>query len=200
MPKSLLTERATSAKSDLWGSPRALAERLVQEFELSHDAAACRMTAVCGGDRYFGPDHEELTWRDALMVERWPARCWINPPFSMLGQFCAKAANEAVMHGVLTVALLPANKWEQAWAHATIPLATEVRLLKGRVTYLEPEVVVPMRTAAEVNLELNPPYYLLNGTYTANAPALFPSCVVVWDGTKPAMTGSGPKWSFWSWR
>jgi hypothetical protein len=190
MAKSILTERATSAKSDLWGSPRALAAMLVSEFDLSWDAAACQTTSVCG-ENYYGPDHAAEEHRDALSAswgQLWKPRFYMNPPFSELSAFCDKAVGEMLL-GATIVALLPANKSEQLWWHTLIPYASEVRWLKGRLTYLEPE-----------SDPENADHYLLNGAYTAGSPALFPSCVVVWDGTKPKGLTGGPRYTFWDWK
>lgn len=92
---------------------------LHQTFQFDWDGAATRENTKVDEGRYFGPDHPNPQWRDALTVS-WHgvfatlgiARpvVWLNPPYTrgMVWPFCKKTVIEAA-HGVTTVLLLPAD-------------------------------------------------------------------------------------------
>ncbi len=167
------------SKADRWGTDRALVCKLAEELtqqEFDWDFAAEDRTNVAPNpDSYFGPDHTHLSKRDALAAS-WSgvARIgFLNPPFTLLPQFVAKAYEER-LKGVCTVAVLPV-KAEQPWWHEFVSKADELRFLKGRLRYIDPE------------------------TGQLGDSARFASCVVVFDGRKPVMAG-GPRVSWWSWR
>ncbi len=177
MPKSDLTAKSTTSKSDVWGTPPRLAQLLVAEFDLRVDVAATAKNTKCEG--YFGPDHDDPLVRDALVIEwrqhTFTPRFFLNPPFSLLPAFVAQAT---VALDSLTVAVLPA-KTEMPWWHLAVPLASEVRFLKARLRYEQPDPET--------------------GVYARGDSALFPSVVVVWDNRRGRLRG-GPRFTWWDWR
>lgn len=202
--KSVLTARSTSSKSDFWGTELALADALVSEFKLNIDAAAMCLNTKCG--YYMGPDHQTESFRDALTVP-WSEifspvvdhpRFFLNPPFSLMNEFIDKVLEEQD-NGLLTVAVLPV-KTETKWWHKAVPHAQEVRLLKGRLYYEElmgALVNAEGKILTEGGLPVVEPDSVLK--YEESNPAIFPSCVVIWNGESPTMTG-GPRFTHWDWR
>jgi hypothetical protein len=185
MPKSNLTEKMTSSKSDLWRTPgtaeepRSIFGSLHREFDFGVDLAALRHNRKLG--RYLGPDHPRPEFRDALRVdwadllarleaiEKRRLAGFVNPPFSLLDEFVEKAWEER-KRGALIVMLNP-QKTETAVYHEVIPHADEIRQLRRRVGYL-----------------------LDDGASTA--PALFSTAVHVFNGRAPILVG-GPRVTWW---
>ncbi len=167
------------SSADRWGTDRALVRKLAAEFcngGFDWDFAAEASTSVASGS-YFGLDSRIVAHQNALTMD-WkvmglPTIGFLNPPFTLLPQFVTKAYEER-LKGVCTVAVLPV-KAEQPWWHQFVPLADELRFLRGRLRYIDPE------------------------TGQLGDSARFASCVVVFDGRKPVMMG-GPRTSWWDWR
>ena len=68
---------------------------------------------------------------------KWHGRCWCNPPYGgEAGQFAAKALMEA--RGGAVVVMLTFARSDTRWWHETVPHASEVVLLRGRVSFERP--------------------------------------------------------------
>jgi phage N-6-adenine-methyltransferase len=139
-----------SKGTDDWSTPDELFAALDAEFNFDIDAAATYESRKLGG--YFGPDHPSAGLRDALAVE-WdqgnpygfgqiPSRVFLNPPYSRVRDFIAKAAEQARKGNATVVCLVPARTdtrwfhdhiWDEQW-HRTRP-GVEVRFIKGRVKF-----------------------------------------------------------------
>lgn len=87
-------------------STMALCMKLAGVTEWDLDAAACE--ASHWAQRWYGV-------RDNGLERPWTGRTWVNPPFSDLGPWVAKAWKEATREGGPSVIamLLPANRAEQ---------------------------------------------------------------------------------------
>jgi site-specific DNA-methyltransferase (adenine-specific) len=144
-----------SRASDLWATPRWLFDELDDEFAFDMDAAATADTALC--PIYRGPDHPIRENRNGLVCD-WAPRTFVNPPFSQVGAFIAKAAEEAAK-GRTVVALVP-SRTDTRWWHAHVWDAArhrsrpgvELRFRKGRLKFGDsknsapfPSVVLVMR-------------------------------------------------------
>lgn len=150
MNTGVLFSRAT----DEWSTPQALYDALHDEFDFDCDCAASASNAK--SVNWFGLDHSEHGRRDALAVSWEAMTCWLNPPYSQVRAFMAKASAEARAGG--TVVCLVPSRTDTRWWHEVVWDAAqhrprhgvEIRFIKGRVKF---------------------------GTATAGAP--FPSVVVV---------------------
>lgn len=121
-----------SRASDEWSTPQAFFDALDAEFGFGLDAAATAENTKC------------LRWlHDALNVD-WPAwerPVWLNPPYSRVGEFIAKADLERD-NGCTVVCLVPART-DTRWYHAHIwdrefhrlRPGVEVRFIKGRLKF-----------------------------------------------------------------
>src|SRR5262245_21214194 len=139
-----------SKATDEWRTPQAFFMDLHEEFGIGLDVAARaenRQTLF-----YLGPDHEDESLRDALMVD-WKRHtgslpwhsgglaCWLNPPYSRCREFIAKAAAEA-RRGCTTVALVP-SRTDTRWWHEHVwddkkhqPRKwVETRFVRGRLKF-----------------------------------------------------------------
>ena len=69
--------------------------------------------------------------------QQWRGQCWANPPYAKeAGQFAAKALKEA-RRGA-TVVMLTFVRSDTRWWHETVPHASELVLLRGRVSFERP--------------------------------------------------------------
>lgn len=130
-----------SSQSDEWATPQDLYDTLDAEFHFTLDAAATFEN--CKTPHYLGPDNLIEGYTDAL-AHHWGYNrvVWLNPPYSQVRQFVAKAAEEAQAGRATIVCLLPARTdtryfhehiWDQQW-HRTRP-GVELRFLKGRLKF-----------------------------------------------------------------
>lgn len=113
--------------SDEWATPWDVVRDLEREFgpfELDPAAGASNAKAP----RYFSQAEDGLR-------QRWaPARCFLNPPYSDVARWVAKALEEAD-RGALVVALLPVRT-DRDWWHDLVMPAAEVRYLRGRQRFI----------------------------------------------------------------
>jgi phage N-6-adenine-methyltransferase len=138
----------SSARVD-WETPRALFSRLHREFSFTLDVCATRDNHMCAA--YFTPEQDGLH-------QRWTGACWMNPPYGRsIGLWVSKAHTEST-GGALVVGLLPART-DTSWWHDHVMKAREIRLLRGRLTFVG-----------------------------ASAPAPFPSAIAIFDRWRRWMT------------
>ena len=149
--------------TDEWRTPEDFFAALDAEFGFDLDVAATKDN--CWKENYLGPDRQRPDRVDALAC-RWtwlaasarPAVCWMNPPYSRVREFMAKAAQEAAK-GCTVVCLVP-SRTDTRWWHAHVwdtdkhcpRPGVEVRFLKGRLKFGNsqnsapfPSVIVVMR-------------------------------------------------------
>jgi phage N-6-adenine-methyltransferase len=110
-----------------WSTPPAIYEALDREFNFTLDAAACASNAQ--HVRYVEKD------TDALALEWSGERVFCNPPYGQhLGQWVAKALEEATERRALVVMLLPART-DVSWFHEVVLPHAEIRFIRGRLGY-----------------------------------------------------------------
>ncbi len=138
----------SSARSD-WRTPPRLFAVLDREFHFHTDVAATRDTRLCAG--YYGPDHHEEGFRDALLCG-WGVRrtCFMNPPYDLkhpIGPWIKKAWRESYV-GATVIGVLPFSpqtEWyrDYIYGHSgfldLFHAAAEERRLSHRVTFLRPD-------------------------------------------------------------
>ena len=127
-----------------WETPQALFDELDAEFHFQLDVCASPKNAKC--EPFF-------TIQDDGLSRPWApyGSCWMNPPYGReIGRWVRKASEEAE-YGCTVVGLVPARTDTAWWHDYVIAKATEVRFLRGRVSF------------------------------SGGGPAPFPSAVVVWE-------------------
>lgn len=136
MSRGKLAAVMFSKASDEWSTPQEFFDRLNDEFQFDVDAAASRENAKCKvwyGDRV-----------DALALEQWatvPSSIWLNPPYSRVREFIAKAHEQAIK-GHTVVCLVPART-DTRWWHSDVwdqfnhapCFGVEVRFVRGRLKF-----------------------------------------------------------------
>lgn len=146
-------------QSDEWATPQDLFDALNAEFGFTLDVCAGADNHKCAV--WISKEVDALSRPWSATVERLPERCWMNPPFSLTAEFMTKAVEET-RAGNLVVALIKAATDVAMWHELVMPHADEVRLIRGRLSYVQ------------------------NGK---SAPTTFPSCVVVF---RPGLPGGPP--------
>jgi len=129
-----------SHAKDEWTTPAPLFAALEAEFgPFDLDCAAAASTTRCArwlGPGGVAPDALTSAWGDAATIG------FLNPPYSRVLAFMAKAAAEVRTHRCTIVVLVPARtdtRWwhEHVWdarQHASRP-GVEIRFLKGRLKF-----------------------------------------------------------------
>jgi len=150
----------SSARAD-WETPSNLFARLHREFSFTLDVCATPDNTKC--PRYFTPAIDGL-------CQPWTGRCWMNPPYGRsIGAWVSKAREESRKIATV-VGLLPART-DTAWWHQDVMQAREIRLLRGRLTFVG-----------------------------APSPAPFPSAIVIFGGRGVPGTDAPPRVVGWDWR
>lgn len=136
--------------SDEWSTPPDLFAELDRELgPFTLDAAATDANALCPA--YF-------TAADDGLTQEWTGTVWLNPPYSSIAKWVAKA-HQSAQEGATVAVLVPARTDTVWWhEHAT---DAEVRFLRGRLKFgdatsgapfpsalliFRPPVVEPRRT------------------------------------------------------
>lgn len=114
-----------SRKSDEWETPPELFEALDAEFHFDLDPCATPENAKCA--RFFTMEEDGL-------AQNWGGyRVFCNPPYSNVGQWVKKAAEES-MNGALVVLLIPART-DTKYFHEYIYHKAEIRFIRGRLRF-----------------------------------------------------------------
>lgn len=116
-----------ASKSQDWETPWPVFRKYDAEFHFILDVCATAETAKCA--RYFTPADDGLVqdWGDAV--------CWMNPPYgNQIGAWMEKAYRSSLA-GATVVCLVPARTGTRWW-HAWVLEKAEVRLRKGRITFV----------------------------------------------------------------
>jgi site-specific DNA-methyltransferase (adenine-specific) len=126
--EALASTAHLSAEKDEWATPQELFDALDAEFDFTVDVCATASNAKCD---HFWAETDMPLWLD------WTSeRCWMNPPYSAVDEWIAKAHDTGTAGG-LVVCLVPSRTdvaW--FWDHAR---HGEVRFLKGRQWFVDDE-------------------------------------------------------------
>ena len=140
---SLIEPQLTSSVRQDWETPQDLFDKLNEVHDFDLDAAATMATKKC--HVYMGPDHEEEDmvdalgkgWGEVLFDPSCTGAIWLNPPYGRdIRKWMDKAYEESRRPGV-TVVVLTFARTDTRWWHEVVSKAAEVRLLKGRVKFLQ---------------------------------------------------------------
>lgn len=122
-----------SSASDEWETPQAFFDELDKEFGFGLDVCATEDNRKCVS--WFSIETDGLTqdWEHSI--------CWMNPPYSKLKLWLAKAS-ESAKAGATVVCLVPSRTDTKAWhryvwdktAHKPRS-GVEVRFIEGRLKF-----------------------------------------------------------------
>jgi phage N-6-adenine-methyltransferase len=127
--------------SDEWGTPDDLYAALDAEFSFTLDAAATHDNAKC--PTYYTREDDALLQSWVRTPSHRPTRpaIFLNPPYSQLRLFMAKAREEVSL-GCLVVCLVPSRTDTRWWHDAVWDVTThhprpgvEVRFVRGRLKF-----------------------------------------------------------------
>jgi len=118
-----------SSASDEWSTPKDVYDALQAEFGFVDDP--CPM----GGDV------------SGLMRE-WRSPCFVNPPYSDIGEWVAKAHLEW-QNGKTVVLLIP-SRTDTRWWHRYVMQASEIRFVRGRLKFGNAKTNAPFPSAVVV--------------------------------------------------
>src|SRR5438094_81659 len=133
-----------SRSSDEWATPQWLVDTISRGFG-RFDLDPCATLENAKAPRYFTAAVDGLS-------QPWGRCNWLNPPYSQVGRWLQKAANEAEK-GAFVWALVPSRTDTRWWHQIVAPRALAYGFLKGRVRFER-----------------------ANG---ARGPAPFPSCLIL---------------------
>lgn len=133
-PATVPANRAAlySSASDNWRSPKNLMDRVHRLGDVGLDPCGAPRSHVRAALEWRGPEVGE----DGLL-RRWTGHglVYVNPPYSQIGAWTLKMAEEAAA-GAEIVALLP-SRTDPAWMHDHVfPTARVVCLWRGRLRFL----------------------------------------------------------------
>ena len=123
-----------SSKSDEWTTPDDFFKELDKEFNFNLDAAASDENHKCSN--YFTMQQDGLT-------QNWGGcRVFINPPYSQIDKWVAKAFYETKQDNTLVVMLIP-SRTDTRYFHNYIYGRTEIRFVKGRLKFGDGKNIAP---------------------------------------------------------
>lgn len=128
-----------SSAKDEWATPQDLYDACHAEFGFTLDVCASPENAKC-----------EQFYSENGLEQEWAGVCWMNPPYSEVAAWMAKA-RESANNGATVVCLVP-SRTDVGWFWDTARHG-QVRFLRGRLHFVDDE--------------------------GNTGPAPFPSCIVV---------------------
>ncbi|MEX0495971.1 phage N-6-adenine-methyltransferase [Raoultella terrigena] len=125
---------------DYWQTPIEIFNALDREFGFWLDAAASESNALCA---------HYLTELDDSLNSEWTScgAIWCNPPYSDIGPWVEKAAEQSRAQSQAVVMLLPADI-STGWFISAMQSADELRLITGNGFKAPAENMHPMVEAA----------------------------------------------------
>lgn len=146
-----------SSKNNAWCTPRDFFEELDREFNFTLDPCCTEKSALC--KKYYTAD-------DNGLIQDWGGeRVFVNPPYGReISKWVKKCYEESLKPNTIVVMLIP-SRTDTSYFHDYILKKAEVRFLRGRLKFIDLDY-----EGSEKDRKLSP--------------APFPSCIVVFKGTK----------------
>ena len=129
------TEVMFSSKTDEWGTPIDLFEKLNDEFNFTLDPCADEENHKC--DKWFSKTDDGLTkdWEGEIV--------FVNPPYGReISKWVEKCYNEAKKPNTVVFMLIPART-DTVYFHEWIYNQHEIRFIKGRLKFGESKNPAP---------------------------------------------------------
>ncbi len=134
-----LQEAMVSSKSNEWETPQGLFDELDREFHFTLDPCATDQNAKCV---------KFYTKHDNGLKQSWAnERIFMNPPYGgHTGKWIEKAWYESG-NGAIVVCLIVSATDRSYWHDYIFPFASEIRWLRGRVTFGDAKSTAPFASA-----------------------------------------------------
>ncbi len=142
-----LQKAMVSSKSNEWSTPQSLFNELNNEFHFTLDPCATTENAKC--DKFY-------TSKENGLKQDWAGEVvFMNPPYGgNTGKWIEKAWFES-QHGALVVCLIVSSTDRSYWHDYIFPYASEIRWMRGRVTFGEANSTAPFASAIVIFWQLN---------------------------------------------
>ena len=124
-------------------TPDDIFAALDDEFHFDLDAAASAEDAKCGLYLTAEDDALDCDWSHPPRSDQRVRKVFVNPPFGEGGAFVEKAYGESRKR--LTVVALVIPSTDAAWWHEYAMKASEIRFLRGRISFINPATGQPDR-------------------------------------------------------
>lgn len=112
--------------NDSVATPAWLYEALDAEFHFDHDPCPLDPNPAVDG-----------------LVQPWGRSNYVNPPYSNIAPWIARAIREMDERGARTVFLVPAKTSTRCWRDMVFPRASEIRFLDRRLCFAGYEAAFP---------------------------------------------------------
>lgn len=140
MPASEYNQKRFSSNSNEWPTPQYFFDRLNEEFSFTLDPCADSSNAKCA--RYFTQEEDGLT-------KHWDGVVFMNPPYGdQLSKWMRKAFEES-RRGATVVCVVP-SRTDAVWWHTFAMRASEIRFVKGRLSFGDSAGVAPFATSVVI--------------------------------------------------
>lgn len=134
-----INKAMVSSKSNEWETPQKVFDDLDNEFHFTLDPCATPGNAKCA--RYYTKEQNGLTFSWANEV------VFMNPPYGgNTGKWLSKAWRESLA-GAIVVCLIVSSTDRSYWHDYIFPYASEIRWLRGRITFGEADSTAPFASA-----------------------------------------------------
>lgn len=121
---------------DCWRTPPEIFAALNAEFNFQLDAAASEHNTLC--PFFITEQQNALTTDWSAAMAYGGGYVWLNPPYSDIGPFVRKAADEKTFAGLGCVMLVPSDP-SVGWFKEAEETASEIRLITGgRLAFVNP--------------------------------------------------------------
>lgn len=129
-----------STRSGEWRTPETIFKALNKEFSFTLDPCSDGKNAKVR--RYFTRGDNGLlrSWKDETV--------FLNPPYSEINQWMAKAYGAARDDGAIVVCLVP-SRTDTEWWHS-YAMRGEIRFIRGRIRFSDSEDNAPFPSAVIV--------------------------------------------------
>ena len=121
-------KKAFSSRTEEWGTPQDLFNKLNDEFGFTLDPCASKENHKC--DKYY-------TIEDDGLKQDWGGQIvFINPPYGRQIKEWVKKAYIESLKGAIVVCLIPSRTDTIYWHNYIFPYAEDIRFLKGRLRFV----------------------------------------------------------------
>lgn len=124
-----MAEQMIESPGDEWRTPPFVFDYMNRQHGFVVDLAASDESTLC---------EDWFTKERSALVAPWhefSGPGWLNPPYSRIDPWLAKARNEAV-RGFTTVCLIPAPNGERVYHKHVFGIASEVMFIEGRLAFI----------------------------------------------------------------
>ncbi len=134
-----INKAMVSSKSNEWETPQPLFDRLDTEFHFTLDPCATKENHKC--DKFYTIDDNGLKYDWAKEI------VFMNPPYGgNTGKWLRKAWHDS-LKGATVVCLIVSSTDRSYWHDYIFPYASEIRWIRGRVTFGEANSTAPFASA-----------------------------------------------------